>query len=211
MTKRSEHTRVWCRDRWIAEVPISVNRWQWQETLASKCGPPSATTRHVMHAISIHMNPQGENAFPSIRKIALRTALSERAVTKHISLARLSGWIEVTTRKRPGGDWDSNQYRASVPNHVADSVPEVKRSTERGSVGTEPHDTKYRTSRQKVPNEVLANIKPNNSINGKPPCVGESAGVASMGPAAKAFADLYAENESKSKDRMGNRNRGNET
>ena len=150
-------------------MPIYVNRWQWQETLASKCGPSSATTRHVLHAILIHMNPQGENAFPSTKTIANRTALSERAVTNHVSLARSSGWVEVTPRKRPRGDWDCNQYRATVPNHVADRVPEVKRRTE-------PNDARYRTSRQKVPNEVLTNNPSNNSINSAPPCAAKSAG-----------------------------------
>lgn len=146
-------------------TPIYVSRWQWLEVLASDCGPPGATTRHVLHAIAVHMNSKGESAFPSTRKIANRTALSERAVTKHVSLARLSGWIEVTKRRRPGGDWDSNQYRAMVPGHAIVNVPPIKRRMERNSVGTEPNNDIYRTLRREVRNKMPTNYPINNPSN----------------------------------------------
>ena len=168
-----------------------VNRWQWLETLASECGPTCATTRHVLQAFSIHMNPQGKSAFPTIKTIAIRTALSERAVTKHVSLARSSGWIEVTPKLQPGRGWRVNCYRAMVPDHVADNVPEVKehterrsvrsaRHTERGSVRstrhTEPNDATYGTSFHNIPNQVPTNKPINKPVNNKPPGAREGAG-----------------------------------
>ena len=111
-------------------MPVYVNRWQWLEMLASECGPPGATTRHVLHAISVHMNSQGESAWPSKKTLAIRTALSERAITKHIALARSSEWIEVTTRKQSGQGWRVNQYRATVPDHVTGSLAKGKKRTE---------------------------------------------------------------------------------
>ena len=166
-----------------------VNRWQWLETLASECGPPGATTRHILHAISIHMNAQGESAWPSTATLALRTGLSERAVSKHVKVARSGGWVEVTKRRQAGQGWQVNQYRATVPCHAVGCVPKMKKHTERGSVystkQTERHNKTNGTSRQNTPNEVPTNSPLNNSVIGEPRRASQDAGGREL------YEDIY--------------------
>ena len=161
-------------------MPIYVDRWQWLETLASECGPPSPTTRQVLHGISLHMNAHGESAWPSIKTLAIRTALSDRAVSKHVTLARTGNWLEVTTRMGSGHGWRVNQYRAIVPDHLKCCIPTKKKRQERGSVSsaqhTEPNDRRFGTSVQKPLNEVPTNSSLTNSINGEPGSVSANAG-----------------------------------
>ena len=199
----------------IAGEPIAVNRWQWLETLSSDCGPTCATTRHVLHAVGLFMNPEGESAWPNKRTLSLRTALSERAITKHISLARSSEWIEVKTRMQPGRGWRVNQYRAIVPAHAAGSIPEIKKHTEPRSVRSarhrEPHTATYGTSFHDIPNQVPTNKPVNKPVNNEPPCAKKSTAGPMLATADKAFADLYAKNEGQSKNRTSNGNRGNES
>ena len=161
-------------------MAINVDRWQWLETLAGECGPSSATTRQVLHGISLHMNAQGESAWPSFKTLAIRTSLSERSVSKHVTLARTAEWLKVTTRMGSGHGWRVNQYRATVPDHLKYRIPTKQKRQERRSVSsaqpTEPNDRSHGTSVQKPLNEVPTNSSLTNSINSEPASVSANAG-----------------------------------
>ena len=161
-------------------MPIHIDRWRWLQLLASEHGPPGSTTRHVLHAISVHMNAKGENAWPSKSCLAARTALSERAVTTHTNKARKQGWIEVTKRRQAGRGWQVNQYRATVPDHVsafiAPKSERRERSSPRADERREPHDITQGTSRHNAGNEVPTNSSLNKSLMGKPPSANNGAG-----------------------------------
>lgn len=92
------------------------DRWKWLQMIASEQGPPDPTTRHVLITLSLHMNQQGERAWPSQKLLAQRTGLSERAVRTHLHLAERTGWVKVYA-KRPAGTkgWRLNEYVACAP------------------------------------------------------------------------------------------------
>lgn len=65
--------------------------------------------------LALHMNQQGENAWPSQALLAQRTALSDRAVRQHLKKAEAAGWLRIYERRRPGQAWFVNEYVATIP------------------------------------------------------------------------------------------------
>ena len=92
----------------------SCIRDQWRDLVASAEGPRRATTRHVLLTLSLHMDPMGGRCFPSIRHLAERTRLSERAVRDNIDRAVAAGWISKRRHKK-GQGWRRNEYQAKLP------------------------------------------------------------------------------------------------
>lgn len=126
--------------------------WRWQ--LVSNTGPPSSTTRHVLLTLALHMDQAGASAYPSIRKLASETGLTERTVGEHLIKAERSGWI---TRKRwrdRGKNWAQLAYHARLPERG--SAPERK-GNELGAQGSAPPAVL-------VPNDVPTNSSDNSSI-----------------------------------------------
>ena len=93
---------------------LSTPLWGWRNAIASANGPKSATTRHVLLVLSFHMHDDGTQAWPSTRKLAERTGLSERAVCEHLGRAEAEGWIERRRRGLPERGW-IHEYTAMVP------------------------------------------------------------------------------------------------
>jgi hypothetical protein len=121
-----------------------VDKFDWQRAITSDQGPASPTTRHVLLTLSIFMDQDGDNCFPSTRKISSATGLSERSVCTHLDLAASAGWIEKIERTKSGQGWKRHSYKASLPKNVLKEVQHVEDGgTETGSarypIGTEPH------------------------------------------------------------------------
>jgi Helix-turn-helix domain len=150
----------------VSDVPTpkpkraSLLFW-WQRAIASSSGPQSPTTRLVLLALSTHMRPDGSSAFPSIRRLAQGTALSDRSVGKHLKIAEQEGWIERCLRGTPGRGWRRYEYRplfpkgapgGSAPNQQA-PAPDARRA-ERGDFDV----------RQEVPPNNSVNISKNNRL-----------------------------------------------
>ena len=100
-------------------MAIEIERWQWRELFASEHGPADAGTRLVLFVIALHMNENGENAFPSQALVATRTGLSERSVRRHLAHAEKTGWLQRFERRRPGRAYFVSQYVATIPDHLA--------------------------------------------------------------------------------------------
>lgn len=100
-----------------------VDKWQWLHLVASEHGPREATTRHVLHALALHMQPDGGNAWPSQAHLAMRTRLSERTVGAHLRKAEEAGWIVVYDKWPKGHGWKLHEYQAAVPAKIEDQVP----------------------------------------------------------------------------------------
>jgi Helix-turn-helix domain len=96
-------------------VAIECERWQWRELFASEHGPVDPSTRLVLFVLALHMNPQGENAFPSQETIAKRTGLSARSVRTHLDRAAKAGWLRIYRKARKGQAWFVSQYVATIP------------------------------------------------------------------------------------------------
>lgn len=168
----------------------------WRSAVASKFGPESPTTRHVLLTLSIHMNEKGESCYPSTKLLADETGLSERSVCTHLELAEKSGWIMRKSRQRPGQQWRQHVYSPVIPigvegaiqkDELLNDVQQLKgterrsaasiKGTERGAEATERDDKK-----------VLKDVQCSTSLSTS----GSVAATASPSPVSLAFK-AYAE------------------
>ena len=101
-------------------MSIECERWQWRELFASKHGPEDFATRAVLFALSLHMNADGGNAFPSQLLIAERSGLSERAVRTHLANAAKAGWLKIEKRHQKGRAWLVLYYTATIPDELVE-------------------------------------------------------------------------------------------
>jgi hypothetical protein len=105
-------------------VPQPVDRYNWQQQVCGEHGPGSPTARLVLLAISLHMNAQGANAWPSQATIARRSCVSTRVVVKHLGIAERQGWLKRYEAGRNGQGWRLTGYEAVLPDHVYELLPE---------------------------------------------------------------------------------------
>jgi len=94
---------------------MSKKLFSWRGAIASKNGPDSSTTRHVLLALSLHMSERGDSCFPSLNTLAQETGLTRRAIIDHIKKAIDDGWLQKERQVRESGGDTSNRYRPSVP------------------------------------------------------------------------------------------------
>jgi len=97
--------------------------FDWRGAIASPFGPDNPTTRHVLHALSLHMSTQGDSCFPKIDRLIAETGLSKRAVLQHLKLAADAGWLgkqELSTGQ--GKAWRRIEYYAQIPDGVEQQV-----------------------------------------------------------------------------------------
>jgi hypothetical protein len=99
---------------------VECERWQWRELIASEHGPADPSTRLVLFVLSLHMNENGENAFPAQKLIAQRAGLSERSVRTHINLAADAGWLRIYQKPQKGKAWFVHEYQATIPDRLAE-------------------------------------------------------------------------------------------
>lgn len=128
----------------------------WRNCLLSPEGPSNPTTRLVLLTLSTHMSQEGERCFPTTRRLAEQTGLSERSVITHIQRATQEGWLLVSKHGTNGQGWRRHEYHPLVPQRAeGGSVPQ---RAERASVASveraEPHD-------RNVLKEVQCNSKEN--------------------------------------------------
>lgn len=92
------------------------------------------TTRLVLLTLSCHMSDAGDSCFPSTRKLARETGLSERSVISHIKIARQRGWITVGLHGFGGQKWRSHEYVCAVPEGAERGSAALPERAERVSV-----------------------------------------------------------------------------
>jgi hypothetical protein len=129
--------------------------YSWRNAILQSTLP--ATTRHVLLTLSCHVNDAGESCYPSTRRQAEETGLSERAVITHLQKAEALGWLDVKQHGFAGQKWARNEYLPRMPDNKkalnesqrleAKALNDVQRQgTEPDSPasrkGTEPHDEK---------------------------------------------------------------------
>lgn len=138
-------------------------KYRWRDTVLSKHGPDSSTTRLVLTVLSLRMDADGGSCYPSTRLLATETGLSRRAVEKHLRRAESMGWIDRRQRGLEGQRWKRMEYRPRLPDDVENEIPHLdpkvendvphvdaeggERDSPRQQKGGEPHD-------EKVGNEV---------------------------------------------------------
>jgi hypothetical protein len=92
-----------------------IEKWEWLDLVLGEHGPAAAPTRLVLCCLAQHMNQRGESCFPSQTLIVKRSALSLRAVQKHLRIAVDTGWVKVGRKDRSGRAWFVNEYTATIP------------------------------------------------------------------------------------------------
>jgi DNA-binding transcriptional MocR family regulator len=114
----------------------------------------------VLLVLAHHMNTDSGSCFPSTRKLAEETALSEKSVCDHLDKARKQGWIISRRRGKTAGQaWASNQYQAIFPASFGHKGAEqcsapFGKGAERQAVGAEPDG-----------NKALNDVQPNSPLN----------------------------------------------
>ncbi len=112
-------------------------RFTWERRIASAMGPNSPTTRHVLLTIGTHSDVRG-CAWPSLRRLAAETALSERAVLEHISIALAEGWL-ICAKHGSGKGWRLNVYQLAFPADPA-SAPNARDAADGRSARSDTED-----------------------------------------------------------------------
>lgn len=142
-----EANRLFARPIRIALGAKMLNLFEWRRLIASKNGPPSPTTRHLLLTASLHMDEKGESCFPSTRTIAEETGLSERSVICHLAMAVATQWLVKEIRGLSGQCWRRHEYKARIPLKLLKQFQQLQHEgTEVGSApiseGAEPYSYK---------------------------------------------------------------------
>lgn len=151
-------------------------KYEWLDLMVSGNGPKSATTRHILLVLHIHMDNTGY-CFPTIATIAKESGRSTSTVKTHITIAKNTDWIKITKAKRPGQGWRRNDYQAVIPYklrkvgllqaHQGSDKDKVGRlADEGGAIG---------------PKKVGLQLAPNNQLNNQKNNQGKSEGTPVQG------------------------------
>lgn len=88
----------------------------WRSAVASRHGPKSPVTRHVLLTLSLYMSELGDSCYPSTNTLASASALGLRTVKEHIALAAAAGWIGKRDRRLANTQgWNRIEYFAQIP------------------------------------------------------------------------------------------------
>jgi hypothetical protein len=140
-------------------VPQRIGVFEWQKAVCSEHGLSNSVARLILMVISLHMDPDGSNAFPSQETIAERAKVTTRSVVTHVGKAVRLGWLRKYTAGRTGQGWHLNGYEATVPDDV---YPLLKRS-ERPS----PRPKAKRSERVSAPSAERGETDSTNVMNMK--------------------------------------------
>jgi len=120
---------------------LGWNKFDWERLIVGehkKLIAPElpSTTRHVLLTLSVWMRGtveghdaqdiaemEGYNCFPTTRRLAKNTGLSQRCVIEHLDKAHSLGWIQRWERG-VGRAWKGTEYIPCIPNeavHRADA------------------------------------------------------------------------------------------
>lgn len=138
-------------------MSFPVDRWQWQQSIASEQGPRGGKLRMVLMALSLHMKADGTGAWPSQALLSKRADVGRRTVQRALESAERNGWLVRQQSKRSGQAWRLTEYEATVPDAVAETLTErpwEDPQWQRGATVTPPSEKRGANGAQKVaPNE----------------------------------------------------------
>ncbi|SFZ82400.1 Helix-turn-helix domain-containing protein [Devosia enhydra] len=154
---------------------MNPSAWSWRHAIVKSDLPP--VTRHVLLTLSVFMNDMGGGCYPSTKRLAECTGLSERTVCTHLAAAADRGWLIITQHGFKGRKWKAHQYEAAWPQGAEGgsaphaegaergSVPQppealnvVQRGTEGGSVYTSNRTNYLSSAGARAPRNVLLDV-----------------------------------------------------
>lgn len=98
----------------------SFSIWNWRNLIFKSDLPANA--KYIGCYLSTWMNEWGDNCYPSTKRIAHETSLSEPTVIKYIQVLRDTGWLETRKKKYDGQAWARNQYYPNIPEKVLKEI-----------------------------------------------------------------------------------------
>jgi DNA-binding MarR family transcriptional regulator len=105
-------SRQWCEKKpWREASDV----YEWRDAIRSERGPPSPTTRLVLICLSLWINRNERQCWPSQKTLARHTGLSLRTVKQHLALADDEGWIFRERKRRTGRRWAQTFYEMTIP------------------------------------------------------------------------------------------------
>jgi hypothetical protein len=123
-----------------------------------------ATTRLVLLNLSIYMNGEGESCFPSTRRQAADTGLSERAVITHLDRAVQAGFLQKQPRGLRGSRWKAHEYKLLLPESAEPcSVLVSDNQTQAAEPYSVPQEDGAERGGGKALNEVQSNSSDNST------------------------------------------------
>lgn len=124
----------------------------------------AAPTKHVLLNLSLYMNDTGEGCFPSLKKQAEDTSLSERTVCTHLQLAEDAGFLFKSKHGFKGRQWKRNEYVAIFPITSVLKTEADARADEHSERGTESLSVNARGT-ESNDSEALKEVPTNSPLN----------------------------------------------
>lgn len=101
----------------------------YRNAIASTTSSDSATMRHILLTLSLHMDRNLSSCWPSIKTLAARTGLNEKTVRNQLKQAEKQGWIKRGIMGANGKGWRLYCYVGTFPNRAEfDTAPSVDNS-----------------------------------------------------------------------------------
>lgn len=135
--------------------------WSWGQAIQAADIQP--TTKLILFNLAVHMNGIGEGCYPSTKKQAADTGLSERCVCTHLELACQAGFLKKQAHGYSGQGWKRNEYIACFPESKKGTEPDDKLEQKALNLTTEGTER----SDKKALNVVQSNL-PENKPENKP-------------------------------------------
>lgn len=99
----------------IASVQAFINRgkkplFRYRDHIRSDAVPKDHVLRHVLIELSLWMDMDGNNCYPTQEQLADKTGLSRKTVNRKLKWAEKLGLIEIPKHKSTSQKWDNNVY-----------------------------------------------------------------------------------------------------
>lgn len=133
-----------------------MNVWSWQQAIQKS--RLSSTTKLVLFNLSCYINAVGEGCYPSTKRQAAETGLSERSICTHLAIAKEQGFIEIKKHGFAGQEWARNEYYVTFPKGTELGSARHEKALNVVPKGTEPDDKK---ALKEVQSNIPVNIPEN--------------------------------------------------
>ena len=133
---------------------------RWRRAIQASDLKPS--TRLVLLNLSIYMNDEGKNCFPSTEQQTVDTGLTERTVITHIDNAVAAGFLKKGMKGRSGKGWARHEYEAVIPHGTEPlSVPKSDNAVQ----GAEPVSVAQDEGAERDNGMALKQVQSNSTWN----------------------------------------------
>ena len=84
--------------------------FRYRDYIRSDAIPKNPTLRHVLTELSLWMDMEGNNCYPTQELLAQKTGLSRKTINKYLKQAKELKLIEILKHKSKNQKWTNNVY-----------------------------------------------------------------------------------------------------